>query len=164
MEIRMRQFIKYLIFSTNIFLLLFTFYECYNIAGWYKLIPLVIVILHLLVIIKLIDPKSKNRYVIIYPQLGKKIKHESGDYYVIDSIDKEYRLYKDYIFYMENLHSISHRYIENASDLARNFKSSLDDLYQIKIQRKKRKEILKNWDGYLCEQSKRDDKINQVIK
>jgi hypothetical protein len=31
------------------------------------------------------------------------------------------------------------------------------------MEEKKRSEILKNWDGYVCQQTKRDDKIKEVI-
>ena len=54
-------------------------------------------------------------------------------------------------------------YNGSIDELRSEIKSNLDYLYKDELERIKRKKELNGWDGYIDIQSKRDDKINQVI-
>ncbi len=47
--------------------------------------------------------------------------------------------------------------------LRRDIKSSLDRIYHEELEKKRRKKSLNDWDGYIDTQSKRDDKLNQIL-
>lgn len=48
--------------------------------------------------------------------------------------------------------------------LRSNIKMRLDSIYQLEIERGKKRKNLKDWNGYLDKQSERDGKINELLK
>jgi hypothetical protein len=53
---------------------------------------------------------------------------------------------------------------DDVDKLRMDIKSELEVIYKKELEKKRRKNIIKNWDGYIDTVSKRDDKINQILK
>ncbi len=131
-------------------------------APWYSLASLAILVLTFLI-------SKAEKSVFTSPSLGKRIVHESGEYYVSYRDGKEgysdlYVIYSDSYLFKTQLFEVNTSSVSSESDILRYIKSTLDDRYSNVLRKRKKKELLEKWDGYTSPDLKRDDKISQVIK
>jgi hypothetical protein len=71
-------------------------------------------------------------------------------------------IHKQGIFMSHKLFEIY--YNDDVEELRSSIKAHLDSIYREKLEKKKIKDRLKQWDGYIDTTSKRDDKLNQLLK
>jgi hypothetical protein len=93
-----------------------------------------------------------NRKQIYFSELG---------YFYIKHNNTKVKVYKQTAFVSKYLFDVS--YNGNLEPLKNNIKSSLKQLYSDELKKKTLENNLKNWDGYIDTQSKRDDKLNQLL-
>jgi hypothetical protein len=93
-----------------------------------------------------------NRKQIYFSELG---------YFYIKQDNNIVKVYKQTAFVSKYLFDVS--YNGNLEPLKNDIKSSLKKLYSNELKKKTLENNLKNWDGYIDTQSKRDDKLNQLL-
>jgi hypothetical protein len=93
-----------------------------------------------------------NRKQIYFSELG---------YFYIKQDNNIVKVYKQTAFVSKYLFDVN--YNGNLEPLKNNIKSSLKQLYSDELKKKTLENNLKNWDGYIDTQSKRDDKLNQLL-
>jgi len=93
-----------------------------------------------------------NRKQIYFSELG---------YFYIKQNNNIVKVYKQTPFVSKYLFDVG--YNGNLEPLKNNIKSSLKQLYSDELKKKTLENNLKNWDGYIDTQSKRDDKLNQLL-
>jgi len=54
-------------------------------------------------------------------------------------------------------------YDDDVESLRQQIKSKLDSLYADELDKKRKKKLLKDWDGYIDLKSKRDDRLNEIL-
>lgn len=111
---------------------------------------------------------SSFKWFIFKPNLGKRVVHVSGEYFLeFCPTKKRYKLYKDKIFYKKVIWDCESWRFKGSNDLASSIKKELDEKYHSKISKieqiNKYYEIMNNWDGYTSVQEKRNDKISKVV-
>jgi hypothetical protein len=97
--------------------------------------------------------------------LGRKKIYYSDLGYFYMSIKKDgsmVSIHKQGIFVSHKLFEIY--YNNDVEELRSSIKAHLDSIYREKLEKKKIKDRLKQWDGYIDTTSKRDDKLNQLLK
>lgn len=97
--------------------------------------------------------------------LGRKKIYYSDLGYFYMSIKKDgsmVSIHKQGIFMSHKLFEIY--YNDDVEELRSSIKAHLDSIYREKLEKKKIKDKLKQWDGYIDTTSKRDDKLNQLLK
>jgi hypothetical protein len=97
--------------------------------------------------------------------LGRKKIYYSDLGYFYMSIKKDgsmVSIHKQGIFVSHKLFEIY--YNNDVEKLRSSIKAHLDSTYREKLEKKKIKDRLKQWDGYIDTTSKRDDKLNQLLK
>lgn len=95
----------------------------------------------------------------------KKVYYSDLGHFYISFKDGEVNVYKQTPFMSHFLFSVY--FGGNLDILVADIKRHLDDIYHKELEqmRTKRelKNTLKNWDGYIDKQSKRDDRLNQIL-
>jgi len=94
----------------------------------------------------------------------KKIFHESGTYY-LKHRRRMYSLHKNLIGVIFGV-SIERQYdtsINNQDQLINWIKIRLDIIGRKKMDRKSKKDFIRDWDGYTSNAIKRDKKIDKII-
>ena len=71
-------------------------------------------------------------------------------------------IYRQNYLYSKKLTSFFYK--GDVNDLRNEIKSKLDSIYEVELKKKREKNLIKSWDGYIDIQSKRDDKLNQLLK
>jgi hypothetical protein len=95
---------------------------------------------------------------------NKRIYYSDLGYFYIrpnNNGDKVYLYKQGYLFYSK-IGSVYYK--RNTESLSKEIKSELDKIYKKELERIIVKKAIKDWDGYLDLPSKRDDKLNQLIK
>ena len=93
-----------------------------------------------------------NRKQIYFSELG---------YFYIKYVNNNVKVYKQTPFFSNYLFDVS--YNGDLDRLKNDIKTSLKQLYSEELKKKRIKNNLKNWDGYIDTQSKRDDKLKQIL-
>ena len=121
---------------------------------------------------------SSRFTALLYPKLPKRIVHESGDYYIKyfnqsrtssgTTIIGRYKIFFDKYFYYKQIFTIEDYNINDQSELIKDIKSKLNEIYKIEIEQirhnKLRSDLLNEWDGYTSVDVKRDDKLSKLVK
>lgn len=159
-----RQVFKYLLCLLWWGLLAFSIYMILSNLFWFILVSLVIIGIS----IGSISSDSEYKWFIFRPNLGKRVVHLSGEYFLeFCPTKKHYKLYVDRIFYKKMIWSNESWRFNNSHNLSCSIKEFLDKKYYSetsKIEEINRYyEIMNNWDGYTSVQEKRNDKISKVI-
>lgn len=97
--------------------------------------------------------------------LGRKKIYYSDLGYFYMSIKRdgsEISIHKQGIFMSHKLFELYYR--DDVEGLRKLIKAHLDNIYREKLEEKRIKDELKQWDGYIDLESKRDDKLNQLLK
>ena len=97
---------------------------------------------------------SINRKKIYYSDLGY--------FYLSVNKNSDIIIYEQKIFYTKKLFMFD--YIEDFDKNRQIIKNKLDRIYSSEIERRKVKSVISKWDGYIDTISKRDDKINKILK
>jgi hypothetical protein len=93
----------------------------------------------------------------------KKIYYSDLGYFFITVKYNIVTVHKQGYFFRTRLFEIFFRG-DDVDKLRMDIKSELEVIYKKELEKKRRKNIIKNWDGYIDTVSKRDDKINQILK
>ena len=95
---------------------------------------------------------------------NKRIYYSDLGYFYIGTNRKgnQVRVYKQGYFFYDKLFEVHHN--NDIETLSTDIKCRLDYMYREELERLKVKKAIKDWDGYLDLPSKRDGKINQIIK
>ena len=95
---------------------------------------------------------------------NKRIYYSDLGYFYIRPNRKgdQVRVYKQGYFFYDKLFEVHHN--KDIETLSIDIKCRLDYMYKEELERLKVKKAIKDWDGYLDLPSKRDDKLNQLIK
>jgi len=95
---------------------------------------------------------------------NKRIYYSDLGYFYIRTNRKgdEVCVYKQGYFFYDKLFEVHHN--KDIKTLSIDIKCRLDYMYKEELERLKVKKAIKDWDGYLDLPSKRDDKLNQLIK
>ena len=166
----MRRIIKWSFIVLFYFLSALDIYFIFKILvdpQWKYVLNILLLVPIVLIFLKSLEGLFKNSkfyFTLLQPKDGKKIVHESGEYYI--KYDKKtgfYILYKDYIIFRKNLEKYNSEYVPGIKDITDKVKRSLEELYREKTKHVRRKDILNTWDGYTSDQVKRDDKIKQIV-
>ena len=163
--------------SPILYLILFKNFPVGEIIGWsfiaylsYFLVSLIWILAYGL--IKYGEPQNPTYNIpfLFWPFATKRKRiyySDLGYFYVsIDTDGTQVNIYRQTYFMS---HFLFHVYFNGDVDRLRNdIKRHLDEIYslELKVKRhsKELKDNLKKWDGYIDSQSKRDDKLNNILK
>jgi hypothetical protein len=123
---------------------------------------------YILSVILFIASEARFIPVVLYPSIGKKVKHESGIFHLkYNRLTKEYILYKEYLLFKDKEFDFPSIDRVNESWIIGEIKEYLDEKYKEKLKninfRKKNLEVLKKWDGCLTLQDKRENKLDKIL-
>lgn len=95
---------------------------------------------------------------------NKKIYYSDLGYFYLRSNKRgdEVYVYKQGYFLYEKISEVY--YDGNTESLSKSIKYKLDRIYSEELERIRSKKAIKDWDGYLDLPSKRDDKLDQILK
>lgn len=95
---------------------------------------------------------------------NKRIYYSDLGYFYLRSNKRgdEVYVYKQGYFLYEKISEVY--YNGNTESLSKGIKYNLDFIYSTELERIRSKKAIKDWDGYLDLPSKRDDKLNNLLK
>jgi len=131
----------------------------------YLLISMLVLVINWLVTGNTKSPNELVPFMFFFFFINnKRIYYSDLGYFYIrpnNNGDKVYLYKQGYFFYSK---IGLHYYNGNTESLSKEIKSELDKIYKKELERIRVKKSIKDWNGYLDLPSKRDDKLNQLIK
>ncbi len=169
-----RNFYLTLMWLWNIMFFSTTFYlsslHIANGLGFFFIIILITFIFHMIFIF--ISDKENNDVVDLdtycpfitgfFTLRRKKIYYSDLGYFWIRQKGNKIIVSKQSWFFTKELFKIGNN--GNIESIKNEIKKELEYIYKLELEKKRKKKLIEDWDGYIDTVSKRDDIINKIIK